>query len=209
MRRQYRSFVVTVVVVSLCCSFIGCKLNNGGSWYKPNSYTWHNPFKPKTFEEDEYSRFAEENNGIRMPSHNQAPDLDLSPPPAGYSGNQMAQNTARPSNTAVGGSTVGGYPSPGQNSPVAMNNQQVNYQGQPNYPNNVPQGQPVVQNQYYQNQPPQNQSPQYSNVPPAQSTYQNYGSPAGQPPSNQVSNGYAAGHNTYDTPEYNPGGGWR
>jgi len=216
MRRQYRSFVVTMVVVSLCCGFVGCKLTPGGKWYKPTSYSLYNPFKKGYSEENEYGRYAEENNGIRMPSRDQTPsDLDLSPPAGGYSRDQVAQNTNRSSNVNVpNGSNVGGYPPPNPNSSVAMNpppNQQVNYQGQPNYPNNAPQG------PYYPNQPPQNQySPNYggqggmtqTTTNPPQNT--NYSTSSGSQPqydtsynTSQVPGGYTTG-SYYD--EYRPGG---
>ena len=210
MRRQYRSFVVTMVVVSLCCGFVGCKLTPGGKWYKPTSYSFHNPFKKTAFEDDDFGRYAEENNGISKPKDGQSPDLDLTTPAGGYSGNQVAQNTNRSTNVNVPNGS-GGY-APNQNPAVAMNNpnQQVVYQNPP--ATYVPQqGQPAVQNQYYPNQPTQNPYPQNYNAP-AQVPYQNsqyqqpqpqpqqYGSPANQAP---VSNGYATGQSSYSD-EYYP-----
>ncbi|MCL2305212.1 MAG: hypothetical protein FWC43_07705 [Planctomycetaceae bacterium] len=224
MRRQYRSFVVTMVVVSLCCGFIGCK-SNGGRWYKPSSYTWHNPFKNKGFEEDEFGQLAEDNNGIRMPREGQSPDLDLTTPAGGYSGNQVAQTPSRSTNVNVpqaSGSTVGGYPQQ-QTPSVALSNPP--YQNQPVNYSNVPQGQPAMQSQYPQNQYPQSQYPQsqypqpqngMTQAPNPQPQYNTtYPQPVAQQtqydPSygqvNQVSNGYATGQNTYSSnEEYYPGG---
>jgi len=219
MRRQYRSFVVAVVAVSLCCSLIGCK-SNGGSWYKPNTYSFHNPFKKGSdFGEDDYGRYAEGNNGIVTPRQGQEPDLNLTTPSGGYSGNQVAQNTNRSTNANVPNSS---NPPPGQNPANNPNyqTQQANYQNNPpaNWNNpGVPQGQPVAQNQYYNNNPPpQNPYPQNYQAPQTQAATPYYGSdpnmnysaPVGSQPQYDPSYGtpqapYASGYNTY-AEEYRP-----
>ena len=237
MRRQYRSFVVTMVVVSLCCGFIGCR-SNGGPWYKTSSYKWHNPFKTGSDfgDENEYERFAGEDNGIRMPREGQNPDLDLSTPAGGYSGGQLAKNTntGTPSHVQA---TTGGYGTPHQpqyqNTPVAMSQPHPPYQSQSVNYSGVPQGQAVVQgqypHQYPQSQYPQDQYPQSNGTvqapnpqyqtqyPPSSPSNTNnnghYSPPSGQQPqydpsygTTQVPNGYTTGQNFYHNEEYNPGG---
>ena len=156
MRRQHRSFVVTMIVVSLCCGFIGCKYNGSGKRYNPSAYSYYNPFskfkKDSSFEDDDYGRYAEKDNGIKMPSQGQNPDL--STPPGGYSEDRMAQN-ANINVPRTGGTNVGGYPQPqNQNTAVAMGTTQ----SQPSY---APQGQ-MVPAQYNSNS---QYSQNYSNVP--------------------------------------------
>jgi len=219
MRRQYRSFVVTMVVVSLCCGFIGCR-SNGGSWYKLSSYSWHNPFKSKVFEDDDFGRYAEDNNGIRKPRDGQSPDLDLTPPTGGYSDrNQVVQNTNRSTNVNIPGSNVGGYPY-NQSPPVAINNppyqnQAASYQNPPATWQNpgVPQGQPYPQPNQNYNVPPggaQVPNPQPYQQPYTPNTGNGYAASTGQyqqyDPSYGTTqgNGYASGYNTYSE-EYRPG----
>jgi len=151
MRRQYRSFVVTMIVVSLCCGFVGCKLSPGRPWYKPNSYVYNNPFKKGAAEEDEYSRFAEDSNGIRLPSEGQNPDLSI--PRGGYSDDgrsQVAQGASIPRT----GTPIQNHP---QNQSVAMTGPQPGYgmQGQGQGQFGAGQTMPV------QHSVPANLNPQY------------------------------------------------
>ncbi len=230
MRSQHRSFFATMIIVSLCCGFIGCK-SNGGSWYKPNSYTWHNPFKKAAMEEDEYGQFAEDNSGIKLPKDGQIPDLDT--PAGGYSNDQFARNNTR---SNLGASTAmstnaprTGIPTTGtpnysgstgsyQTPAVAMNNgvQPANYQSQGQtpssgyYQNNgqyttqAPQGGTMQQpNPNYGQQP-------YSTQYPPTSNQQQYTTPPqgtydsfGTQTQQQPQNGYATGQNNYtSTPSY-------
>ena len=230
MRRQHRSFLAMMIIVSLCCGFIGCK-SNGGRWYKPTSYSWHNPFKRTVVEEDEYGMLAEDNNGIRLPKEGQTPELDT--PAGGYSQKSSAVATsANPAQrTGVPAPATSNYnygAQPQQTPAVAMNGgvQQTMYTQPPQQ-----QYQPPVNQQYY-NQVPQNTATMQNVNPnygtgyqqPNATTYQNPYPP--QPVSPQVnqqynaapvqdaygttqpSNGYATGQNQYSTDysaEYRPG----
>ena len=75
MRTQPHSFVTALVLLSLLSGAIGCK-NNGGAWYKPNSYSWHNPFKSK---EDTLSPYS---GSAAKPSIGAQPNVAT--PPGGY-----------------------------------------------------------------------------------------------------------------------------
>ena len=237
MRRQHRSFVVTMIVVSLCCGFIGCK-SNGGPWYKANSYTWHNPFpkfkKDSSFEDEDYGRYAETDNGIRMPSQGQTPDL--STPPGGYSEDRMAQN-ANINVPRTSGTNVGGYPQQqSQNTAVAMGNTQTqggfapqgqvapaqytipNQQYQQNYSNGQQGNMQPATNVNYQ-QPGTNYQQQntYNNTQSATPSYsqgqqqyydQSYQGQGQNSNSTSNSNGYPTGQNNYYSDysnDYHPG----
>ena len=228
MRRQHRSFLAMMILVSLCCGFVGCK-SNGGRWYKPNSYSWHNPFKRAAVEEDEYGMFAEDNNGIRLPKDGQTPELDT--PAGGYSknSNAVATNMDSAPRTGVPAPANSGYYSGTQmqqqaNPAVAMNGgiQQTTYPQPQQYQTPAP-----VANQQYYNQTPQNTAPVQNANPnygtnyqqPNVATYQNqyppqsvnppvsqtYTAPAQYPPAQdafgttQQPSGYATGQNTYST----------
>jgi len=221
-----------MVVVSLCCGFIGCK-SNGGSWYKPSSYAWQNPFKNHgNFEDDEYGKYAEANQGTRLPKDRQTPDLTI--PPDGYSSERTAQTANRSANVSAQQTGVGGYPQ-SQNTPVALNqggtyqpNQSVNYtpQGQqgmqqnPQYPPNYgsPQGNMAGPNTNYQQSqgyqpaqgyPPQgtynNPGPTYSPTnPPYQTQQMQQAQPQNDSSFSATNQGYGAGQSFYGD-EYRPG----
>jgi len=211
MRRQYRSFVATMIVVSLCCGFVGCK-SNGGSWYKPTSYNWHNPFKKPFGGGDDYGLYAEESNGIRYPSQGQNPDLTI--PSGGYSDERVAQNNniQRTGVPAAGGSLQNQNPAVAMSNPAyqnhTMNPQATNWQTNP-YPNNNTQGYPPSNQNYSPNYTPQNNPQQYTGQPQPQPSYQ----PQPQPQyydnnslgatNQQVPGGYAQGSAYYD--EWRPG----
>ena len=235
MRRQHRSFLAMMIIVSLCCGFIGCK-SNGGRWYKPTSYSWHNPFKRTVVEEDEYGMLADDSNGIRLPKENQTPELDT--PAGGYSrnANTVATNANPAARTGVPAPATGYYGSaqPQANPAVAMNGgvQQTTYNPQ-QYQTQAP----AVNQQQYYNPAPQNtaamqnvnpnygagyQQPNaatYQNPYPPQPTNQQYNTaPAQYAPTQdafgavQPSTGYATGQNQYSTTavndyssEYRPG----
>ncbi len=232
MRSQHRSFFATMIIVSLCCGFVGCKLNSGGRWYNPKAYSYHNPFKKSAMEEDEYGQFAEDNSGIKLPKEGQIPELDT--PAGGYSDDRLARGTSLPRAGTPSSSPYNNGPASyqSQTTPppaVAMNGagvQQTNYQ--------TTQGQTMPSSGYTSNTGQYGQTPQGGAMQPVNPGYgqqPGYGTPYTAPASNQPQyttpstqgqgqgtydsyepqNGYATGQNyytntpTYDNPEYRPG----
>jgi len=78
MRTRNHSFVTALVLLSLFSGAIGCQ-SNGGAWYKPNSYSWHNPFKTGKETISPYS----DRTAAAKPSAVAQPNVTA--PPGGYS----------------------------------------------------------------------------------------------------------------------------
>ena len=55
MRIQNHSIVTALVLFSLVSGAIGCKNTGMGPWYKPDSYSFYNPFKKEDPVESSYS----------------------------------------------------------------------------------------------------------------------------------------------------------
>ena len=77
MRTRNHPIVTALVLLSLASGAIGCK-SNGGAWYKPDSYSFHNPFK----KEDTIPPTYSDRTATSKPSIGATPNV--SPPPGGY-----------------------------------------------------------------------------------------------------------------------------
>ncbi|MDR0610734.1 MAG: hypothetical protein LBG58_11535 [Planctomycetaceae bacterium] len=78
MRIRRESILVTLVCFSLVFGVIGCR-SNGGAWYNPKSYTWHNPFKSNEAPSFDAEGMA---HATTKPSLGAQPNV--TPPPGGY-----------------------------------------------------------------------------------------------------------------------------
>ncbi|MGL6195221.1 MAG: hypothetical protein ACRC2T_10420 [Thermoguttaceae bacterium] len=197
MRITSPSVPVIVAIIALCCVNTGCKLNQGGKWYNPTAYRFHNPFSKSGSETDEYGMYAHD---PVSPRDGVSPEIDV--PPGNYG---RSASTTTPPASLAGTSTR------------QPNGQQVALANQPQYSN--PSGvQPVsadypasrgaaaAPNQYPQNTLPQNGYPNPQQYPPAsyqvpqQPVNNQYANPNPQG-SGQPYNPYDTGHNQYSTPQ--------
>ncbi len=123
MRTRSNSIVTALVLLSLVSGAIGCK-SNGGAWYKPNSYTWYNPFSSK---DDPIPPYSGEHAATAKPSIGAQPNVAA--PPGGYGDKAKEAEfyAAKPEkqvqpqygNTITGGSAPTSTPAADQNR-VAM-----------------------------------------------------------------------------------------
>ncbi|MDR0704712.1 MAG: hypothetical protein LBF88_06940 [Planctomycetaceae bacterium] len=100
MRIRRESFFATLVCFSLLFGVIGCR-SNGGAWYNPKSYTWHNPFKS-----NEAPSFEAEGTAHATPKPSLGAQPNLTPPPGGYTSKEdearfFAGNGKKESNSVV------------------------------------------------------------------------------------------------------------
>ena len=78
MRTRTKSIVAAFVLLSLVSGAIGCR-SNGGPWYNPKSYTWHNPLKSSEAPPYGVEGAAQANT---RPSMGAQPNVNT--PPGGY-----------------------------------------------------------------------------------------------------------------------------
>ncbi|MDR0337632.1 MAG: hypothetical protein LBI18_11135 [Planctomycetaceae bacterium] len=78
MHIRKNSIVVTLVCFSFIFGIVGCR-SNGGAWYNPKSYTWHNPFKS-----NEAPSFDAEGTAHATPKPSLGAQPNVTPPPGGY-----------------------------------------------------------------------------------------------------------------------------
>jgi hypothetical protein len=78
MRIRTESIVTALVCVSLLFGAIGCRLN-GGAWYNPKSYSWHNPFKS-----NEAPSFDAEGTAHASVKPSLGAQPNVTTPPGGY-----------------------------------------------------------------------------------------------------------------------------
>jgi hypothetical protein len=100
MRIRRKSFFVTLVCFSLVFGVVGCR-SNGGAWYNPKSYTWHNPFKSNEAPSFDADGAA---HATIKPSLGAHPSV--TPPPGGYTSKEdearfFAGNGKKESNSIV------------------------------------------------------------------------------------------------------------
>ena len=184
MRIQTRSIPVAIVMLSLLCGFIGCK-SNKGPWYKPTTYSFHNPFKSMDGDEDYSTQFADDS--AINPISGQTPDL--SPPIGGY--NDMNKTRTTSAALAGTGSGVSGqqYGAMGGSSPPIQQTSGMQSTYDPNVGYPQPKATPYPNGQYAsqyqatgQGYYPENNAGAY--VEPNQPPYQpnsGYPQPAAQP----------------------------
>lgn len=116
MRTRTKSIVAALALLSLVSGAIGCK-SNGGPWYNPKSYAFHNPFKEGS-EAPPY-------RGEATAQANAKPSLDAQPhintPPGGYAkadeaeffaGSQKAVQTQYGQGTEMNRVASTTYPAP-------------------------------------------------------------------------------------------------
>ena len=82
MRTRTNSIVAAFVLLSLVSGAIGCR-SNGGPWYNPKSYAWHNPFKASEAPAFDAEGTAQAN---QKPSIGAQPNVNT--PPGGYTNHQ-------------------------------------------------------------------------------------------------------------------------
>ncbi|MDR1270988.1 MAG: hypothetical protein LBK82_15845 [Planctomycetaceae bacterium] len=78
MHIRKNSIVATLVCFSFIFGVIGCR-SNGGAWYNPKSYTWHNPFQS-----NEAPSFDAEGTAHVTPKPSLGSQPNVTPPPGGY-----------------------------------------------------------------------------------------------------------------------------
>jgi len=86
MHTRNNPIVAALVLLSLVSGAIGCK-SNGGAWYKPNSYTWHNPLK-----KGESIAPYQDRTATTKPSMREQPNVAT--PPGGYGEAPKTEYTA-------------------------------------------------------------------------------------------------------------------
>jgi hypothetical protein len=96
MRIRRESIFVTLVCFSLIFGMIGCR-SNGGAWYNPKSYTWHNPFKS-----NEAPSFDAEGTAHASTKPSLGAQPNVTPPPGGYDESRsIAGNGKKEGSSAV------------------------------------------------------------------------------------------------------------
>jgi hypothetical protein len=105
-----KSITAILVVISLVSGAAGCKLNPGQSWYKPNSYTWFNPFTgpkgdgPKPYDQKSIA-------SPNRPNIGQTPDIAT--PPGGYVSDESRFLNAQAGNAITTKPAQNGLNTPG------------------------------------------------------------------------------------------------
>ena len=93
MRTRNNSLLTALALLSLVVGSVGCKMN-GGPWYKPGSYSMHNPFKSKDDTAPAYY-------ATPKPSIEAQPNV--TPPPGGYATRPERHVQPHYGNTITGG----------------------------------------------------------------------------------------------------------
>ncbi len=181
MRTQRRSLTIVMLIITVSCGMIGCK-SNGGSWYKPSTYSFHNPFKNRHMGEEMDYQFADD----ASPRDGLSPEVSV--PPGGYTESRVAssQSVTVPNNGVP--SATGSRFSVSNNTPqLAMNQQPAGYSQQQSYQQNP---QPTYQQGYAQQQGYSQQPSQGYAQPQEYSQQQAYSQQPAQQQQNYTNSGY-------------------